>query len=140
MSDKFEPMWFDDDADYWYYWSEQQRLEMLEKKTEFVSDLYTRSKDEYPYSYSEYFLFGNRKSVEDARGYYSDRLWQWDEVKFDSLWKKHVGCKWRDAPVYKLSAFLSEYFGEKLEVVGLAEGCNPGNGYPYWVVWTKNSK
>lgn len=65
---------------------------------------------------------------------FSDR-WQWDHAKAERLWKEHVGTRVEFAGSAKLSAFISAYHGAKYDVVALAEGCNIGTGYAYWIVW-----
>jgi len=95
----------------------------------------TRERSAYPYSYDEFFIWGDRKSKEGASGDYSDRLWQWDREKASRCWKDHVGGTWQGATKAKLSAFLTAYHGKPIKAVALAEGCNPSNGYPYWIVW-----
>jgi hypothetical protein len=102
----------------------------------------TRTKGEYPYSYSEFYLYGGpagRDASDEAN--YSDRLWQWDYNKTETLWKKHCeGHRYDNVPMAKLTAFMSEWHGRKVEVTALAEGCNPSNGYPYWIIWFRNVK
>ena len=96
-----------------------------------------RTVQEYPYSYSEFFLFGDRSGVKAAHdGLYSDRIWQWDHKKADACWAEHVGkIGWRNVGQKRLTAFLSAYLGKPVTVTAQAEGCNVGNGYPYWIAW-----
>lgn len=98
----------------------------------------TRSKERYPYSYSEFFHFGSRDLIKrpGVGCDYSDRIWQWDRAKADRLWGKYVAPKrFCQASRAQLSAFMSAFHGRKLEVVALAEGCDAG-GFPYHIVWT----
>lgn len=112
----------------------------------------TRTKSSHPYTYDEFFIFGNREIIKkkDVSGIYSDRVWEWwlgekkTDKGFDDLWKKHVGTRYELASSEKLSAFFTAYNqtlwpeknkGKSVQVVALAEGCNPSNGYPYWVIW-----
>lgn len=101
----------------------------------------THTKSSHPYSYSEFFHFGDRDVIKakDVHGDYSDRLHQWASAKFEQLWKKHLDCRWEQASRPALNAFMSAYFDKKVKVVALAEGCNPSNGYPYYIVWTKET-
>ena len=100
----------------------------------------TLEKSSHPYSYSEFFIFGNREVIKKVYGAdYSDRLWEWGYDKANALWKKHVNTRWEHASEAQLSAFISEYHGKELKVVALAEGCNPSNGYPYWIVWYRKA-
>lgn len=105
-----------------------------------ANPLHTKEKSSHPYSYSEFFIFGNRRVIKDVHGDYSDRLWEWDHDKADKLWKKHVKTRWEFATKAQLTAFISEYHGKTLKVVALAEGCNPSNGYPYWILWYVEGK
>lgn len=97
----------------------------------------TRTKQEYPYSYSEFFHFGKRAdiSAKGVQAVYSDRLWQWDYDKCHKAHKTHLNCRFEQASPAQLSAFLSEYNGKPCTVVALAEGCNPSTGYPYYILW-----
>ena len=114
----------------------------------------TREKFSYPYSYDEFFIFGSRETIKKTDGAdYSDRLWEWWVEKktsesYDALWKKHIGRRYDQASADQLGAFLTEYnqtlfpkenAGKTFKVVALAEGCNPSNGYPYWIVWYRKS-
>lgn len=96
-----------------------------------------REKWQYPYAYSEFYLFGGKPEADASdMANYSDRLWEWDRAKADRLWQEHCkGHRWDNAPIEKLTAFMSAYHWRKLEITALAEGCNPSNGYPYWIVW-----
>ena len=112
----------------------------------------TNEKSSHPYSYSEFFIFGNRHIIQQdgVQAVYSDRVWEWwigekkSSKAFDELWAKHVGTRYAHASAAQLSAFFTEYNqilwpknnqGKKVKVVALAEGCNPSSGYPYWIVW-----
>jgi hypothetical protein len=102
----------------------------------------TTTKAQAPYGYDEFFIFGNRDIIETApEAYYSDRLQQNDRDKFSRLWDRHLRTsQWVGAGAKTLSAFMTEYLGRNVTVVALAEGCNCGNGYPYWIVWLEPVK
>ena len=91
-------------------------------------------KREYPYSYSEFFHFGNRIAVQGLDADYSDRLWQADPAKYEKL-QALVGCRFEQARPEQLDAFLSAYWGKPIVVAAFAEGCNPSSGYPYYIFW-----
>lgn len=99
----------------------------------------TKEKSSHPYSYDEFFIFGSRDIIkgDGIQGNYSDRIWEWDYHKANKLWEEHVGTRFAQASRLKLSKFMSEFHGKKVEVVALAEGCNISNGYPYHIVWYK---
>lgn len=104
-----------------------------------------RSKDSYPYAYSDFFHFGTRKVVKELRGgaEYSDRIHDSDPLRVDELWRKHMRgvphTGWNKATRKQLNAFMSDFYGRKVAVVALAEGCKP-NGYAYFILWTKDIK
>jgi hypothetical protein len=68
---------------------------------------------------------------------YSDRLLQYDWDKYNRIHRQHFGNEsqgWRGIDPAKIEAFLKDYFAEQnLRLVCVMEGCNVGNGYPYWV-------
>ena len=95
-----------------------------------------RSKLQYPYSYSEFYLFGHKDVPHDDAAY-SDRMEMWDYEKYHQLWKEHVGAHFTQAGKARMTAFMSGYWGRKVECTAMAEGCNVSNGYPYYIVWWK---
>lgn len=110
--------------------------------SKWVNPNYTREKSEYPYSYSEFFHFGSRSTIEQpgVEANYSDRLSDWDWNKNRTLWAKHVGRPPAAATPAQLSAYLSEYWGRDLTVVAMAEGCNPMDGFAYNIYWFVENK
>lgn len=96
----------------------------------------TRERSSHPYSYDEFFVWGDRESIKDREGLYSDRIWQWDRAKAERCWAEHCrGCRWDTAGKAKVKAFLSDYLGKSVNPTAVAEGCNASTGYPYWIVW-----
>jgi len=92
-----------------------------------------KTKEEWPYSYSEHVLWGGYKP---ETGDYSDRLEQWDYGKFNRLWKEHCDCRWSQVQQDALQKFMRDYHSDpELRVTCLVEGCNPSSGYPYWIVY-----
>lgn len=98
-----------------------------------------RTKEDWPYSYSEHYLWGEREEGCDA--VYSDRLQQWEPEKYKEAAKIVAGSKSRYGGWGKAltSKYLSAYFGKPVEAVAVAEGCNVSSGYPYWVFWFKDT-
>ena len=94
----------------------------------------TRSKHSHPYNYDAYYHW-REKNLKGAHAEYHDRMQQWDWEKYQEAFAlvedKGVTEYTRD----ELSAFLSAYFGRKVKAVALVEGCNHGNGYPYWIFY-----
>jgi hypothetical protein len=106
------------------------------QKSHYVNERDQRSKSQYPYSYSEFYLLGNRDTVKNCSADYSDRLQQWDYEKYRAACTE-MGCRFDQASWDKLNKFLETYYGPGYEATGLAEGCNASNGYPYWIIWYK---
>lgn len=109
---------------------------------------------EAPYCYSEYFVWRDPKLVDPHGGHdgqswrateisvvFSDRLAQQDREKFSAAIK---ACGATTSLRYwsenNASAFLTAYFGKPTMAVALAEGCNSGNGYPYWIFWYRSAE
>jgi hypothetical protein len=105
-----------------------------------VSSHDRREKRDYPYSYSEFYLWG--KQAQTDHGVYSDRLRQWS----DENWKRAWGAMKADGLEKRFglfgakdaSLFLTHYYGWPVTCTALIEGCNQGNGYPYWVFYFKS--
>jgi hypothetical protein len=106
------------------------------------------TEDKAPYAYSEYFMWRDETKVDPHKGtytawsakgvqaVYSDRLSQWDNDKFraacDAVKTQGRIRQWSKEDA---TNFLTVYFGKTTTAVALAEGCNPSNGYPYWIFW-----
>lgn len=100
----------------------------------------TRDRHEYPYSYSAYYIWrvGSVKHKDGVDCVYDDRMRQWDSKKYEKALipnKRFPEYTPKDA-----SKFLTEYFGKPIEATALAEGCNVGNGYPYWIFYYKDAE
>lgn len=89
-----------------------------------------RTKEEWPYSYSEHYLVGTARKGDSA--VYSDRLSQWDRVSFSRAWDR-TGSYTQS--LSKASDFMTTYFNRPMTVTAVAEGCNVSSGYPYWIIW-----
>lgn len=94
-----------------------------------------RTPDEYRYSYDPYVIEKRKDDFQHC--IYSDRLLQWDFAKHDRLCEKHFGNKgqlWNNRSFDKIEAFLRDWHeNPNLRLVGVMEGCNVSNGFPYWV-------
>ena len=101
-----------------------------------VNPRYRDTKDTHPYSFSEYFIYGNREKIKDCSGDYSDRMIQWKRGVYFSAWEEHVNTRnWRPDQIQN---FLRAYHeNPNLELTGVAEGCNVSTGYPYYIFWYK---
>ncbi len=105
-----------------------------------------QTQQQSPYAYSEFFLFRDDK-VQPSNGAslsavcapgisadYSDRLAQRDI----SAWKRGLAAspnRLENWDCEAVTAFLMAYFGKPKKAHAMAQGCNPGNGYTYWIFW-----
>jgi hypothetical protein len=89
-----------------------------------------RTKEEYPYGYSDHFLWGTPAEGDSA--VYTDRLSQWDHDAFSRACRKS-SKSFRQYSKADADVFITEYYGRPTSVSALSEGCNVSNGYPYWV-------
>lgn len=94
-----------------------------------------RTKEEWPYSYSDHYLVGTATKGDCA--VYSDRLHQWDHVSFDRA-RARTGDYTKS--LRKASDFMTTYYNRPIKVTAVAEGCNVSSGYPYWVIWFHDAK
>lgn len=87
-----------------------------------------KTKEEYPYSYDAFVVYGRRDEEKCNGSVYTDRLYQWDHEKTKSLNIKDWTSNFKG-----IEAFLREWQGhEKLELLQVVEYCNVSNGYPTW--------
>lgn len=98
-----------------------------------------RTKEEYPYSYSAHYLWGEAEEGADA--VYSDRLAQWDAEKSRDAINAvaDLKCRYGYWGQEGASKYLSAYFGKPVRAIAVAEGCNVSNGYPYWIFWFRDA-
>lgn len=97
-----------------------------------------RTKEDWPYSYSDHYLWG--ECTEDSSAVYSDRLAQWDSDKAKAARDAvaDLKCIYGHWGKDGTSKYLSAYFGKPVEAVAVAEGCNVSSGYPYWIFWYRD--
>lgn len=96
-----------------------------------------REKRDHPYSYSEFYLWGRKASSD--HGVYSDRLRQWSEDQWKRACAATPQKRFDQFSAKEASLFLTHYYGWPVICTALIEGCNHGNGYPYWVFYFKSS-
>lgn len=92
-----------------------------------------RTKQDWPYAYSEFYLWGTPRS--DDVAVYSDRLFQWDNVAWERSNEAVPGKRFDQMSKADADKFMSAYYEKPIDVSALAEGCNVSNGYPYWILW-----
>ena len=109
-------------------------------EVDLYGDPVERPKAKYPYSYSPYVQYRNGDNEEITNTVYSDRLYQWDPQKFNSLCRKYfgnTGQSFGTKPNSLIEKFLADYFGNpNLKLIVKMEGANMSSGYPYWVFCT----
>lgn len=97
-----------------------------------------RNPEKYPYSYEPYVQWIGDFKREKSTSVYSDRLMQWDYEKYKrccmETWGKETSYFRNGNPKY-VEKFLSLYFGKKIILTAIMEGCNYYNGYPYWLLF-----
>lgn len=91
----------------------------------------------HPYSYDTYLLWkGDYAGPGKTSVEYSDRLYQWNSEEFDRCCREAFGntaqCFDNRRPE-AVEKFLSLYLGKEIKLTAIEQGCNLGNGYPYWI-------
>lgn len=102
-----------------------------------------KTKDEYRYSYDPFVIWRGNGFDKDKNylGDYSDRLFQWNSDRYneccEQVWGnkgQYFDCRTPE----EIQKFLQLYYGDdNLVLYQIVEGCNQGNGYPYWIFYTK---
>lgn len=92
----------------------------------------------HPYNYNEFVVYksNNWRPELHYSATYSDRMLQWDAVKFSKSYEKafkHTGQLFNNAKPEAVQNFLSLYFDKTVELIAILQGCNVSNGNPYWV-------
>jgi hypothetical protein len=109
-----------------------------------------RTKEEYPYSYSNHLQWVKDADIcyitempKDVLTVYSDRLWSWDHKKYDEccemVWG-NIGQYFHAREPERIEKFLSLYFNCAIELLKIGEECNQSSGYPLWVFWYRQIK
>ncbi len=93
---------------------------------------------DYPYSYDAYVTYKHKSFRPTDHMDYSDRLWEFDPPKFRAaaaqVWPDTPHSQmFRDRKPADVERFLSLYFGKPVKLTAVLQGCNRGNGNPYWV-------
>ena len=96
-------------------------------------------KADNPYQYPEIPMFSVAPAEPNfgTSSVYTDRLWQWDEEKYDkasqAVWReKGKGHYFYDRSPEQISEFLSLYFDRKVRVFNIKEGVNASSGFQLW--------
>lgn len=99
----------------------------------------TRTPETHPYSYDTFVTYRKYDNNEHNGTIYTDRLSGWIGYdKYRDMLSRHFGEQgdyWDTRSPKKVESFLREYTENKsLELVGILQGCNASNGYPYRVL------
>jgi hypothetical protein len=102
----------------------------------FPEQSWNKTKEQSPYGYTDFYHWRTFE-VGGSKGHqavYSDRLSQWDHNAYERAWSLNKQ-RFEFYSQEDCSKFLTEYFGKPIIATALSEGCNPSNGYPYYVFY-----
>lgn len=95
-----------------------------------------RTKIDYPYSYDGFVLHRLGENKEANGTVYSDRLYEWDNKRYNTLRQKHFGDNsqyWGSSYPSLIEKFLQDYMdNQDLKLIIVMEHCNLATGYPVW--------
>ena len=101
---------------------------------EFLCPKKTRA--QYPYSYDPLVIHIDQSKGPATKTTWSDRLYQFDSVKYNELCTKHFGDQgqyWNQRNVKHIEAFLQDWYEDKsVALVAVIEYCNQATCYPVW--------
>lgn len=92
----------------------------------------------HPYSYDDFVLYKSEDFDPMDSMVYHDRMLQWDREAFgkaaSEVWpdKSHSQMFYGREPA-DINRFLNLYFGKEVKLTAVLQGCNVGNGFPYWI-------
>lgn len=92
----------------------------------------------HPYSYDEFVLYKSDDFDQMDSMVYHDRMLQWDREAFgkaaSEVWPKAPGSQmFSGKSPEDINRFLNLYFGTEVTLTAVLQGCNAGNGFPYWI-------
>lgn len=96
----------------------------------------------HPYNYDEHVIWMDKdfNKEECYSAVYSDRLFQWDDEKYEKCCQEVFGN--RSQYFYSrdhrdIEEFLGKYLNKDIKLTAVILGCNVSTGYPYWVFYYK---
>lgn len=98
-----------------------------------------KTKWTHPYNYDPILYYQHPKfdSMNQHRAVYSDRLYSWNQKKYDELCRQYFGetsHDWTMRNHVKIEKFLQDYLEKpNLILTKVEEHCNKATGYPVWV-------
>ena len=76
-------------------------------------------------------------SIESNSSVYSDRMWQWNPEKFNSLSLKYFGDTgqhfYENRPIKLVESFLCEYLSKEIKLARITRHKNVSNGDSLWL-------
>lgn len=115
-------------------WSKSRKPTAIDPRYRWVDPhRENRRKEDWPYSYSDHYLWGVGAKGDHA--VYSDRLHQWSAENWERAWKAIGQKRFDQFSRDDADKFMSAYLDKPAKVSALAEGCNVSSGYPYWIIW-----
>jgi len=113
-----------------------KRKDVPDQYQKFLPENLSKTKNDYPYTYSPFLIFFNEEATEGATNtIYTDRLLQWDYEKHNLLCEKHFRNKsqyWHDRDAKRIEQFLCDWTGKKIVLVANIQYVNLSSGYPVW--------
>lgn len=95
----------------------------------------------HPYSYDEFVIYKDPELFKKGQyAAYSDRLWEYDHKHFEActeqVWGDHGQLFDQRANNPSLvEKFLTLYNRTTTILTAIVQGCNVGNGNPYWIFY-----
>lgn len=114
------------------------------KYRDLEGNIVERNPKEHPYSYDPYVLYKSPDYKKTDCSYYSDRVMHccFEKAEIDNalnqMGLKSYGASWETMSwknPEQVECFMSILLKKKVKCTAIMEGCNYGNGYPYWLVY-----
>lgn len=98
----------------------------------------TRTREEYPYSFSDHYIWREEAKMKGSSTVHVDRMFQQDYEKaklaFGNLGQRGNYTK------AQCKDIIRKYFGEDMECVGFSLSCNISTGYEIGTFYIKTKK
>lgn len=97
-----------------------------------------RDRYSHPYNYDPFMIWKGDYNAKLDGAVYSDRLYSWDNVKYDKCHREVWGNEsqlFNNCSPESIEKFLSLYFDKDVTLTGVEQGCNVSTGFPYWIFY-----
>ena len=129
-------MW--EESDDWTGWNKSHARRRVRPLRDWVDTTReNRTREQSPYAYTEFYHWRDEKKRAKSSAVYSDRMFGWDPKRMQEA-DKMFGRRFEQMSREQIDQYASYYFKRPVHVTALAEGCNPSNGYPYYILWFLN--